>query len=67
MLRGLSVSLLILHAFAFAQAHATLGTITLPTNQEGLPDPNPYFDQFQNITGNPYVYPYTMRTNFTSK
>jgi tetratricopeptide (TPR) repeat protein len=54
-------------AFALA-AHAEVrvwqGTLTLPTYEEGLPDPNPPFDQF---TTNRFNYPYTLRTNLTSR
>ena len=39
-------------------------TITLPTYQEGPPDPNPPFDLF--ATGR-YNYPYTLRTNLTGR
>src|SRR5256714_11233159 len=38
------------------------GTLTLPTYEEGLPDPNPPFDQF---TTNRFNYPYTLRNNLT--
>ena len=63
------ILLLALQTAAFSQtpAHASLDAITLPTYQEGLPDFNPPFDQFQPISGLPYVYPYTMRTNFTAR
>src|SRR4249920_3799897 len=40
------------------------GTFTLPTYEEGLPDPNPPFDQF---AANRFNYPYTLRNNITSK
>src|SRR6202040_2654234 len=40
------------------------GTLTLPTYEEGLPDPNPPFDQSTNSRFN---YPYTLRTNLTSR
>src|SRR5450755_2213293 len=54
-------------AFALA-AHAEVkvwqGTLTLPTYEEGLPDPNPPFDQF---TTNRFNYPYTLRTNLTGR
>jgi len=53
--------------YAQTAAHATLDAIILPTYQEGLPDFNPPFDQFQTVSSVPYVYPYTMRTNFTTK
>jgi Flp pilus assembly protein TadD len=40
------------------------GVLTLPTYQEGAPDPNPPFDQF---AGSRFNYPYTLRTNLTGK
>jgi len=40
------------------------GTLTLPTYEEGLPDPNPPFDVFATIRFN---YPYTLRENLTSE
>jgi tetratricopeptide (TPR) repeat protein len=46
-----------------AQVRVWQGTLTLPTYEEGLPDPNPPFDQF---TTNRFNYPYTLRTNLTS-
>jgi tetratricopeptide (TPR) repeat protein len=49
---------------AGAQVRVWQGTLTLPTYEEGLPDPNPPFDQF---TTNRFNYPYTMRTNLTSQ
>ena len=48
---------------ACAQVRVWQDTLTLPTYQEGLPDPNPPFDQF---TTNRFNYPYTLRTNVTS-
>src|ERR1700736_3699055 len=54
-------------AFALA-AHAgvkvSAGTLAPPTCEEGLPAPNPPFDQF---TTNRFNYPYTLRTNLTSR
>jgi tetratricopeptide (TPR) repeat protein len=47
-----------------AQVRVWQGTLTLPTYEEGLPDPNPPFDQF---TTNRFNYPYTLRTNLTSR
>jgi Flp pilus assembly protein TadD len=38
------------------------GTLTLPTYEEGQPDPNPPFDIYQT---NSFNYPYTLRTNLT--
>src|SRR6266576_368276 len=48
----------------YAQVRVWQGTLTLPTYEEGLPDPNPPFDQF---TTNRFNYPYTLRTNLTSR
>ena len=46
-----------------AQVRVWQGTMTLPTYEEGLPDPNPPFDQF---AGNKFNYPYVLRENLTS-
>src|SRR3954447_11451970 len=54
------VSVGVLHA----QVHVWQGTLTLPTYEEGLPDPNPPFDQF---TTNRFNYPYPLRNNLTSR
>ena len=48
---------------AHAQVRVWQGTLTLPTYEEGLPDPNPPFDQF---AANRFNYPYTLRDNLTS-
>ena len=40
------------------------GTLTLPTYEEGAPDPNPPFDQYATTN---FSYPYTLRQNLTSK
>ena len=45
-----------------AQVKVSQGTLTLPTYQEGQPDPNPPFDVYAT---NRINYPYTMRTNLT--
>lgn len=50
-------------ALLSAQVQVWQGTLTLPTYEEGLPDPNPPFDQF---TTNRFNYPYTFRNNLTS-
>jgi tetratricopeptide (TPR) repeat protein len=47
-----------------AQVRAWQGTLTLPTYEEGLPDPNPPFDQ---LTTNRFNYPYTLRNNLTGR
>ena len=39
------------------------GTLELPTYEEGMPDPNPPFDQY---TGNRFNYPYTLRDNLAN-
>ncbi len=55
-------------AIAVSPAHAQVrvweGTLTLPTYEEGPPDPNPPFDQF---VGNRFNYPYTLRDKLTSR
>jgi tetratricopeptide (TPR) repeat protein len=45
-----------------AQVKVWRGTLTLPTYEEGPPDPNPPFDAYQTTRFN---YPYTLRTNLT--
>jgi Flp pilus assembly protein TadD len=40
------------------------GTLTLPTYMEGLPDPNPPFDQYATSRFN---YPYTLRNDLTGE
>ena len=40
------------------------GTLSLPTYEEGPPDPNPPFDEFATTRFN---YPYTLRTNVTAR
>jgi tetratricopeptide (TPR) repeat protein len=47
---------------AAAQVRVWQGTLTLPTYEEGLPDPNPPFDVYQT---NRFNYPYTLRTDLT--
>lgn len=47
-----------------AQVRVWEGTLTLPTYEEGMPDPNPPFDQFTNTKFN---YPYVLRENLTSR
>lgn len=47
-----------------AQVKVWQGTLDLPTYEEGLPDPNPPFDQ---LTTGRFNYPYTLRTNLTDK
>src|SRR5246127_4564572 len=59
----LLASLLIPLASATAQVRVWQGTLSLPTYEEGQPDPNPPFDQ---LTTNRFNYPYTLRTNLTN-
>ena len=47
-----------------AQVRVWQSTMTLPTYEEGLPDPNPPFDQYAN---NRFNYPYTLRHNLTDR
>jgi tetratricopeptide (TPR) repeat protein len=49
---------------AAAQVRVWQGSLTLPTYEEGLPDPNPPFDQYANGRFN---YPYTLRHNLTNR
>jgi tetratricopeptide (TPR) repeat protein len=49
---------------AAAQVRVWQGTLKLPTYEEGLPDPNPPFDQYENQRFN---YPYTLRHNLTNR
>jgi tetratricopeptide (TPR) repeat protein len=61
--RVLLVGFLLCAWMSQAQVRVWQGTLTLPTYEEGLPDPNPPFEQF---TTNRFNYPYTLRTNLTS-
>src|SRR5437773_1759711 len=49
---------------ASAQVRVWQGTLTLPTYEEGLPDPNPPFDQYAN---NRFNYPYTRRHHLSDR
>ena len=49
---------------AMAQVRVWEGTLTLPTYEEGQPDPNPPFDIFAT---NRFNYPYTLRENLTNR
>lgn len=49
---------------ASAQVRVWQGTLTLPTYEEGSPDPNPAFDQYANGRFN---YPYTLRHSLTNR
>jgi hypothetical protein len=59
----LFAGLVLLAPMTHAQVRVWQGTLNLPTYEEGLPDPNPPFDQF---TTNRFNYPYTLRNNLTS-
>jgi tetratricopeptide (TPR) repeat protein len=48
---------------AAAQVKVWQGTMSLPTYEEGPPDPNPPFDQY--APSNRFNYPYTIRNNLT--
>ena len=58
------VAILTLATLSRAQVRVWQGTLTLPTYEEGMPDPNPPFDQFTNTKFN---YPYVLRENLTSR
>jgi tetratricopeptide (TPR) repeat protein len=62
--RVLTVALAIAVSSAHAEVRVWEGTLTLPTYEEGAPDPNPPFDQF---AANRFNYPYTLRDNLTSR
>jgi len=47
-----------------AQVKVWQGTFTLPTYEEGKPDPNPPFDTYSTTQ---FSYPYTLRKNLTGK
>lgn len=49
---------------AAAEVRVWEGTLTLPTYEEGAPDPNPPFDLFATTRFN---YPYTLRENLTGQ
>ena len=58
------VAVLALVTLSHAQVRVWEGTLSLPTYEEGAPDPNPPFDQFTNTKFN---YPYVLRENLTSR
>lgn len=62
-LKILLAFLLFTLSVASAQVRVWQGTLTLPTYEEGPPDPNPPFDQYANGRFN---YPYTLRHNLTN-
>ena len=47
-----------------AQVRVYEGTLSLPAYEEGLPNPNPPFDEYATTRFN---YPYTLRDNITSR
>ncbi|MCX6629354.1 MAG: DUF5107 domain-containing protein [Candidatus Solibacter sp.] len=49
---------------AAADVRVWQDVLTLPTYQEGLPNPNPPFDQF---AASKFNYPYTLRENITDR
>lgn len=51
-------------SLSHAQVRVWQGTLTLPTYEEGAPDPNPPFDQYANGRFN---YPYTLRDTLTDR
>ena len=59
----LATVLLLSLSLATAQVRVWQGTLTLPTYEEGAPDPNPPFDQYANDR---FDYPYTLRHNLTN-
>ncbi len=63
-MKRLIALLLFALASASAQVRVWQGTMTLPTYEEGQPDPNPPFDQYEN---NRFNYPYTLRHNLTDR
>jgi tetratricopeptide (TPR) repeat protein len=63
-LKLLASFLLLSLPLSSAQVRVWQGTLTLPTYEEGAPDPNPAFDQYANSRFN---YPYTLRDNLTDR
>jgi tetratricopeptide (TPR) repeat protein len=59
----IALSFLVLRP-AWAEVRVWEGTLTLPTYEEGLPNPNPPFDQFSSPRFN---YPYALRDNLTDR
>ncbi len=63
---GYLLAIALLSGFALpssGQVRVWQGRLSLPTYEEGPPDPNPPFDQFATTRFN---YPYTLRTNVTA-
>ena len=63
-MRTYIVLLVLTLPIAPAQVRVWQDTLTLPTYEEGAPDPNPPFDAFS--TGR-FNYPYTLRENLTNQ
>jgi len=63
-LKIISAVLFLSSIIASAQVRVWQGTLTLPTYEEGAPDPNPPFDQY---AGSRFDYPYTLRDNLTDR
>jgi tetratricopeptide (TPR) repeat protein len=63
-----NVARVLLAALFISAANAEMrvweGSLTLPTYEEGAPDPNPPFDLFAT---NRFNYPYTLRENLTGR
>jgi Flp pilus assembly protein TadD len=59
----LAAFLVLALSVATGQVRVWQGGLTLPTYEEGPPDPNPPFDQYANGRFN---YPYTLRHNLTN-
>src|SRR5882757_5464353 len=55
--------MLALASLSRAEVKVWEGKLSLPTYEEGAPDPNPAFDQF---ASNRFNYPYTLRDTLTS-
>ena len=60
----LAAALALCLSAAGADVRVWQGVLSLPTYQEGPPDPNPPFDQF---AGTKFNYPYTLRENITGR
>lgn len=58
------LAVLALATFSRAEVRVWEGKLTLPTYEEGMPDPNPAFDQ---LASNRFNYPYALRDNLTSR
>ena len=56
--------LLCVTAPAFAQVRVWQGVLEIPVYEEGAPDPNPSFDQFETSR---FSYPYTLRREITDR